>query len=133
MTSAYALQEAIYAHLTADAALMARLIGVYDHVPQDAEYPYVRFGESAIAREQLSLMEVETISMTLHLASRSHSRSESDGVIQQLFTLLHNNANLNVAGYHLARLQLSQPEVTRGKDGASYGAEITITAIVTEI
>lgn len=133
MTSAYALQEAIYAHLTTDTSLMSQVTGVFDHVSQGTEYPYLYFGESNIAREQLSLMEVETVTLRLSLASREYGRGESNSIIQRVFELLHNNANVNVTGYNLARLQLSQPDTERGKDGLSYETNVTLSAVLTAI
>ena len=133
MTAAYALQEAIYAHLTSDTALMNELTGVFDHVPQGVEYPYLHFGEAQTQREQLSMMAVETISLRFVLFSRESSRAELSGILERVFELLHNHVNLNVIGYHLARLQLNEPEVQRGKDGLSYQADITLSAVLTKI
>lgn len=39
------VQQALYARLTGDAALMATISGVYDFVPEDAAYPFVAIGE----------------------------------------------------------------------------------------
>lgn len=43
--SALALQTAIYDKLTADSALMAKVSGVYDEVPENAIFPYIRVGQ----------------------------------------------------------------------------------------
>ncbi|MEU2992896.1 DUF3168 domain-containing protein [Streptomyces griseoincarnatus] len=40
------VQSAVYARLEADATLMAMISGVYDYVPETAEYPFVVIGEA---------------------------------------------------------------------------------------
>lgn len=46
MTFLSVLQTAMWTALTADAALMQRVVGVYDDVPDDAKFPYVTLTEA---------------------------------------------------------------------------------------
>lgn len=133
MISSHALQAALYAHLSDDTTLMNQISGVYDRTPHKTDYPFISFAESRVSRETLSQMEVETVTLALHLYSREQGRTEAEMITQRLFELLHNNANLNVVGYHLARLQLAAPETKSGKDARSYETEVTVTAVVTAI
>ncbi|MFF0426909.1 DUF3168 domain-containing protein [Streptomyces sp. NPDC004520] len=41
-----AVQSALYARLKADAALLGKVSGVYDFVPEDVAFPYIVIGEA---------------------------------------------------------------------------------------
>ena len=59
--AARAVQRALYETLTADAALMARVTGIFDHVPAGQSLPYVTVGEA-----------VETDWSAVEFAGRDH-------------------------------------------------------------
>lgn len=132
MSAHYALQQAVYAHLMGDSTLMGLVSGIYDRVTEGAAYPYVLFGEGEVRTESLSGMEIETVTLALHVHSRAHGRGEADAVIERLVALLHNNMSLSVSGYHLARLQMTQREVVSGKDLRSFEAELRIEAVLSD-
>jgi hypothetical protein len=115
------LHAAIYAALTADAALKA-LVGdparVYDDVPEGTPFPYVTLGE-------ISTLDWSTASeiafehrLTLHIWSRYGGRKEIRDITAAIHDVLH-DADLALAGHRLVSLFFQASDVFRDPDGAT--------------
>ncbi len=83
------LQKAIHARLDETPALKAIADAVYDHVPQDAAFPYVVVGEDLATPAHVD-DSLDTDHMaTIHTWSRYRGRAETKQLQQTVYNALH--------------------------------------------
>jgi hypothetical protein len=129
-SSAHALQTAIFATLTADAAL-ATLLGaprVFDQVPQPATYPYVTFGQSTVRDGDTSSTPADEHIVTLHVWSRAHGRQETHGVMAAIRSALHDQPLL-LTGHHLINIRHDFSDARRDPDGDTIHGIVRLRAV----
>jgi hypothetical protein len=131
-SASWALQQAIFAGLTADAALTALLGGqrVYDDVPERAEFPYVTFAVTSERDWSTGSEEGSEHSLTLHVWSRAGGRREAHEIMGALREALH-DAALALTDHRLVNLRHEFSEARRDADGETYHG-ITRYRAVTE-
>ena len=66
----------LYAALTNNAELMAKVTGVYDMPPDNAASPYIEVGATTEANDELLDNSGAEVSATLHIWSNYHGRKE---------------------------------------------------------
>lgn len=131
MTSAaWALQKAIFAKLSGDAAVTAALGGarVYDDVPVRKEFPFVSFGPSIERDWSTAGSEGKELTLTLHAWSRAHGRLESDAVLEAVRAALH-DAALTLDGHRLVNLRHEMTDVRRENDGETTHGLVRFRAV----
>ncbi len=131
-SASWALQQAIFAALTADTGLTALLGGnrVYDDVPERAEFPYVTFALSNERDWSTGSEDGSEHLLTLHVWSRAAGRREANEVMGAVRRVLH-DAGLTLTGYRLVNLRHEFSEARRDADGETYHG-ITRYRAVTE-
>jgi hypothetical protein len=104
-----AIQDAVYDVLTADVTLMTLVSGIYDAVPENAEFPYVVIGEALeLPDDRLDGYGRETV-LTLHVWSRHRGFSEATEILARLVTLLDHQSLTITSQHHVAtRYEFSQ-------------------------
>jgi hypothetical protein len=129
-TSAFALQQAIFSTLSADASLLALLGGprVYDDTPQPAAFPYVTFGQSTIRDGDASLAPADEHMITLHVWSRAAGRKQTHAIVGALRDALH-DSNLTLAGHKLINLRHDFSEARRDPDGETIHGIVRLRAV----
>ena len=123
------LQKAIYVALMADATLMNMISGIYDHVPQSSNFPYVVFGNSqsrAWDNREDSGMDLQVV---LDIYSRTAGRKEAGDISERLYTLLH-HGQLTLDGQSLILLRFMNSKVELDDDGLTYRASLQFRALV---
>lgn len=120
-SAAFALQQAIFAKLTTDAATAAALGGprVYDDVPTRAEFPFMTFGQSTERDWSTGTDEGYEHTVTLHIWSRGRGRKEAQAVIAAARDALHDQP-LTLDGHRLINLRHDYSEVRRDSDGETF-------------
>jgi hypothetical protein len=129
--SALALQEAVFAALSADLELQALLGGphVFDGAPRNAEAPYVHLGESE-TRDWSTATEAGTeISFALVVWSRQPRRAEALAIAERVRELLH-DAALDVDGARLVNLRHVATETARNEKPEGRRAVVRFRAVV---
>jgi hypothetical protein len=131
MTSAsWALQQAIYASLKSDSALVALLGGerVYDDVPERKAFPYVTFAPTS-ERDWSTGSEAGTEhGVVLHVWSRGAGRKEALAIMEAVRVRLH-DAALTPEEHRLVNLQHESSEVRRDADGETYHGIVRFRAV----
>lgn len=98
------LQTAIHSRLTGYAALTNLLAtapdgsaAIYDHVPQETDFPYVSIGDTTSIEwdTDTSLGSEDTV--TIHVWSRYRGRKETKEIQLELYNALHRH-NLTISG-----------------------------------
>ena len=128
--ASWALQQAVFARLTSDSALIALLGGarVYDDVPVRAAFPYVAFAPGS-ARDWSAGDEAGTEhAVVLHVWSRASGRKETLAVIEALRAALH-DAALSLTDHRLINLRHETSDVRRETDGETYQGIVRFRAV----
>lgn len=116
------LQKAVYAKLSADAALIA-LLGdpprIHDDVPAGTILPYVQIGDSTEADWSTASDLGSEHQLTIHAWSRSGGRMEARAILSAIHGALH-DAPLAVENNRLVNLRFVLSQVLRETDGETY-------------
>jgi hypothetical protein len=117
-SAGWALQQSIFATLTADAPLLG-LLGaarIYDDVPRGAGLPYVTFGHS-LERDWSTASEdgLEHV-VTLHVWTGAGGKKNARAIMQAMREALHDQA-LSLDGHRLVNLRHEFSEARREPDG----------------
>jgi hypothetical protein len=121
-SAAFALQQAIFAALSADAALTA-LLGagrIHDDVPQGTALPYLAIGQ-ATERDWSTGSDPDTDegrehSLTLHVWSGARGKKEAHEMLAAVRAALH-DAPLTLTGHRLVSLRHEASDVRRDPGG----------------
>ena len=125
-----ALQTAIYSALTGNAALMAAIVAVYDHVPQAAEsednsaFPFV-----VIGRDVLSPMDTKTSNgidavCQVHIWTRHKGMKEAKQIHGLVYDVLH-LGDLSISGANHIATRFVGDTFYDDPDGATRHAVMT--------
>ena len=131
--ASWALQQAVFARLTSDGALIALLGGtrVYDDVPVRAAFPYVTFAQGSARDWSTSNDAGAEHAVVLHVWSRASGRKEALAIIEALRASLH-DAALTLAEHRLINLRHEASEVRRASDGETYYGIVRLRAVTEE-
>lgn len=129
-SASWALQQAIFAQLTNDGALIELLGGVrvYDDVPVRAEFPYVTFAQGSERDWSTGGDAGSEHALTLHVWSRGTGRKEAQVVMEALRASLH-DASLTPTGHRLVNLRHETSDVRRDTDGVTYHGIVRFRAV----
>jgi len=130
----WALQQAIYGALIADAALTSLLGGakIFDDVPQRTDFPYLTFGRSSLRDWSTGTESGAEHVVTLHVWSREAGRREVRQIMSVLRAALHDQA-LVPAGHNLVNLRHEFSEARREPDGDTYHGIVRFRAVTEPI
>ena len=128
-----ALQKAIYAHLSADTAIVA-LVGtrLFDNVPGDASFPYLTLGEAQVDDWSTGDEGGSEHFLSLHVFSRAGGRAEAKSILGAARSALH-DASLTLEGFQLINLRFLSAETRRESDGATWRGTIRFRAVTEPI
>lgn len=129
-SASWGLQKGIYETLKDNPAITGLLGGpnIYDDAPQNANYPYLTFGES-IARDWSTGSDdgLEHI-LTLHVWSRAGGKKETHEIIEAIRQVLKNGA-VPVDEHHLVNLRHEFSEARQDPDGETYHGIVRYRAV----
>ena len=123
------LQQAIYETLTGDAALTALVSGIYDHVPQGTDTPFVTLGEANVREWSNAEKTGSEQQLSLRIFSRESGRKQAAIIMERIVTLLH-NAAIAVTGCTLMQLQCTASSISLMNDGATYRGTLNFRALL---
>jgi hypothetical protein len=129
-SAAWSLQQALFACLTADTALVA-LLGaarVYDDVPQSVEFPYLTVGQSVARDWSTASEEGNEHVLTLHVWSQTKGRAQVHEIMGAARAALH-DASLTLVGHRLINLRHEFSEARRDADGETYHGILRFRAV----
>jgi len=119
--SQWAVQQAIFAKLGADAAVKA-LIGdparIYDHIPDAPTFPYVGIGEAFSDQFDTKSWDGMDQDVVLHVWSRYRGKKEAKQIMGAIHDAL-NKQPLTVTGHNFVLCQFTFGQVFDDPDGLS--------------
>ena len=133
-SASLALQQSIFAALTADSALTA-LLGagrIYDDVPQGTALPYLTLGQTA-ERDWSTGGDAATDAgaehlLTLHVWSNARGKKQTHEILAAVRTTLH-DAPLTLTGHRLVNLRHEFSEARRAPDGETIHGTARFRAV----
>lgn len=85
------LQAALYSRLSTQIVGVGKdCTAVYDYAPENANYPYVTFGQSILTSEDAQTRNRFSVLVRLHTWSRSGSSREAKTIQADIYAALHN-------------------------------------------
>ncbi|WP_046507082.1 DUF3168 domain-containing protein [Streptomyces odonnellii] len=94
-----AVQDAVYTRLTGDDILMSLISGVYDYVPETADFPYVVIGDATEIPDNAHDTFGRQTTLTLHVWTRSRTHAKGLAIAARLVALLDHQP-LTIPGLH---------------------------------
>lgn len=130
-SASFALQAAVHAALSVDAAFTA-LAGtpprLYDDVPPRPAYPYVTFGQSSERDWSTGTDPGTEHVLTLHVWSKAAGRMEAQSISAAIQSVLH-DAALTLSGHRLVNLRHELSEARRDSDGETIHGLVRFRAV----
>lgn len=130
---ALALQKGLRATLAANSGVTDIVSSrIYDEPPQNATFPYLRFGEISPAVFDTDTIEGSLVAVTFEAHSRSPSgRVEAVQIVEAVRAALHRQeGSVTVTGFNLVELIFEAISVTRDGEGRGYTAVIVLQAML---
>lgn len=130
MTAASAdLQKAMFAALTANAALIALMGGarIFDRAPTDAAFPFVTFGRASVFDWSTSTEDGLEHLVTLHVWSKAKGRKEAFAVLDAVRAAL--GTPLSLDSQHLVSFRFEFAEVTFDDDISVHHGLLRLRAV----
>jgi len=116
MTAVYEVQKAMKTLLTADSTLSAIIVGVYDSVPTNSDFPYLVFSDSTNTANNLFGHNVRDLTMTIHIFSRYEGFKEAYQIQDRLEAVL-DHATLSLNTLHAVYCEYEFSTSLRDPDG----------------
>jgi hypothetical protein len=110
------IQTAIYTKLTGDATLMSKVKGIFDHVPDTAEFPYVAIGDFTEAPWDSFSRDGRDVTVTFHIWSRYSGFKEAEDILSIIVGLL-NKKGITLSNNTLVRLVYEFSSTLTEEDG----------------
>ena len=129
MTSeAFSLHSAIFAVI--QPVLSEINCGIYDHVPQDAPFPYVSIdSQQSVERDFLS-SRLDERSIYLSIWSDYQGQKQVLEIISAITGALH-NVRLDVSDACVTVLKVKNTRSLMDADGATYTGKMTLSCMMT--
>lgn len=120
-TALWETHKAIFKRLSEDTALLQKVTGVFDAVPEGTLYPYVTIGEPVVTPFETKTTYGENIPWALHVYSTYKGKKESYEILNLMVQAL-TKAPWAVEGFKVLKVNI-EPNMTvlnPAQDGFPY-------------
>ena len=124
-----ALQKTIFDALDTDSTLQSKVTDVYDFVPENTAFPYVKLGEDTAIDNGTKTLQGNEHTLVVHTFSRYRGSKEIKDIMSRIYTLLH-ESSLTVSGASLVNLRFEFSDVLKENDGLTTHGLQRFRAIV---
>ena len=117
------LQKSIFNALDGDSTLQNLITDVYDFVPENTAFPYVKVGEETSIDNGTKTLQGNEHTLVIHTFSRYRGSKEVKEIMSRIYALLH-ESSLSVSGASLVNLRFEFSDVIKENDGfTSHGLQ----------
>ena len=117
------LQKSIFNVLDGDSTLQNLVTDVYDFVPENTAFPYVKVGEETSLDNGTKTLQGNEHTLVIHSFSRYRGSKEVKEIMSRIYALLH-ESSLSVTGASLVNLRFEFSDVIKENDGfTSHGLQ----------
>ena len=110
------LQKSIFNALDGDSTLQNLVTDVYDFVPENTAFPYVKVGEETSLDNGTKTLQGNEHTLVIHTFSRYRGSKEVKEIMSRIYALLH-ESSLSVTGASLVNLRFEFSDVIKENDG----------------
>ena len=110
------LQKSIFNALDGDSTLQSLVTDVYDFVPENTDFPYVKIGEETSIDNGTKTLQGNEHTLVIHSFSRYRGSKEVKNIMSRIYALLH-ESSLSVSGASLVNLRFEFSDVIKENDG----------------
>lgn len=117
------LQKSIFNRLDGDSTLQNLVTDVYDFVPENTAFPYVKVGEETSLDNGTKTLQGNEHTLVIHSFSRYRGSKQIKEIMSRIYALLH-ESSLSVSGASLVNLRFEFSDVIKENDGlTSHGLQ----------
>lgn len=115
------LQKDVYAALTGDSALMAKITGVFDFIPDAQAYPFIQVGEADFSDWSSHTFDGFDATILVHLWHRPGSRGRAplSDIMQDIYRILHKNT-FSIPGFNVLSMRYDFSNIIVDPDAVTY-------------
>lgn len=117
------LQKAIYAALTADATLAAKVsTRIFDFVPDNTVYPYIHIGDAEFNDFATQTFDGFSGVLNIHTWARPGTRGRAPvlDIMSDIYRILHENYSMTVTGFDVSNMRYDFSTVLVEDDRVTY-------------
>jgi hypothetical protein len=130
--ASWALQQAIFATLATDTAVMDAVGDpprIFDAVPRGSAFPYIVIGDDKESDWSTATEPGSAHALTVHIWSRAAGRRETRLAAEAVIAAL-NGAALTIDGQALIDIRWLESDSTRENDGETVHAQLKFKALL---
>jgi hypothetical protein len=108
------LQKTVFDALDGDSTLQSLVTDVFDFVPENTAFPYVKIGEETAVDNGTKTLQGNTL--VIHTFSRYRGSKETKEIMSRIYALLH-ESSLTITGASLVNLRFEFSDIIKENDG----------------
>lgn len=126
------LQKAI---VTALKGYSPSLVGgrVYDDVPPAATFPYISLGDGQVLPDKADCIDGSEVFIQVDVWTQTIGYPEAKRIVKQVLSILDDNEDLGVEGYHTVVFEIQDVRYLRDPDGKTRHAAMTFHGLLQPI
>ena len=110
------LQKTVFDALDGDGTLQSLVTDVFDFVPENTAFPYVKIGEETAVDNGTKTLQGNEHTLVIHTFSRYRGSKEAKEIMSRIYALLH-ESSLTVSGASLVNLRFEFSDIIKENDG----------------
>ena len=110
------LQKTVFDALDGDSTLQSLVTDVFDFVPENTAFPYVKIGEETAVYNGTKTLQGNEHTLVIHTFSRYRGSKETKEIMSRVYALLH-ESSLTVSGASLVNLRFEFSDIIKENDG----------------
>ena len=110
------LQKTVFDTLDGDSTLQSLVTDVFDFVPENTAFPYLKIGEETAVDNGTKTLQGNEHTLVIHTFSRYRGSKETKEIMSRVYALLH-ESSLTVSGASLVNLRFEFSDIIKENDG----------------
>tara|TARA_Y100001937_G_C7119468_1_gene331866 strand:+ start:714 stop:1124 length:411 start_codon:yes stop_codon:yes gene_type:complete len=109
----------------------AAITGVFDDVPENTTYPYIRIGEETATDVSVKDKDLFEHTLTIHIWSQYRGNRDIKGIMKQVHDTLH-DSSLSVTGAAMVNMRQEFQTTLLENDGITRHGVMRFRAVVSD-
>jgi hypothetical protein len=131
MSAESAIQKGVIDALAADGQITSAVNGVYQHIPQEEDFPYIRVRVGVSENWLTATTSGKKITLVISVFFKTRSSKPVLDVLERIHALLHDQ-DITLSGATLVNMRFLENEVDILRDGLTYEGTSLFLATVEE-
>ena len=127
---AVAVQTSVYNALSGNSSLTSAVTGIYDFVPENTSFPYVKVGDQTMVDDGTKDKKGSDFTLIVHTFSRYRGSKEIKEIMSLVYDILH-ESSLTVSGA-MNNMRFEFSDIIKESDGlTTHGVQRFRTFVLT--